>query len=100
MLDRHGAEHRHRKNALVQYLSYSGITDSNPPLVRKIITYMNFKHLRSKTQARAALLGSWASFQVSLPDSNEPLCMLKIVSAGSHCRAPLRLPLPPSSAYV
>ena len=35
-----------------------------------------------------------------LPDSNDtyPVCV-KPTRADSHCRAPLRLPLPPSSAY-
>ena len=51
-------------------------------------------------EARPALPGSWDSSQGALPSSHERFCVLKTIRADSHCRAPLRLPLPPSSARV
>ena len=53
-----------------------------------------------REQARPALLGSWDAFQgPSRTRMRQSVHVLKTISADSHCRAPLRLPLPPSFAY-
>ena len=53
---------------------------------------------RAQLQARPALLRSWDIYQ-GPSQTRMRQCACQTISAHSHCRAPLWLPLPPSSAY-
>ena len=54
----------------------------------------------ASSEARPTSTRILGYFSGALRNSNETFCVLHQQRAGSHCRAPLQLPLPRSSAYV